>query len=205
MYVGHLGFALGAKGARRTVPLWLLVLATQACDWGDVALLALLPRTGMGTAEMWTHSIPAVLAIAVVFAIGYLIARRDVAGAALLGGVVISHILVDYLTGLKPTWPGGPMIGLQLYDHPRWDVLLETLVIVLGWIVYLRSLPKQRAQRRTAWVMLGALVVLQVLAGAAFEYRLDGGRPPLALHEGRVERWRSAGYVTVRHGAVAKW
>src|SRR5690242_18990019 len=162
MYVGHLGFALGAKGVRRTVPLWLLVLAAQACDWSDVALLAIAPHLTEHTYEMLSHSIPAVLVMAVAFALAYVIVRRDAVGAVVLGGVVISHILADYLTGYKPTWPGGPMIGLHLYDHPRWDVALETVVIVIGWVIYLRSLPRERARLRTAWVMLGALVVLQV-------------------------------------------
>jgi len=185
MYVGHLGFALGAKGMRRTVPLWLLVLATQACDWGDALLLVVAPHLRDRASEMWTHSIPAVLVLALAFGLAYLLVKRDAAGAALLGGVVISHVLADYLTGLKPTWPGGPMIGLGLYGHPRWDVAIEALVIVVGWLVYMRVVPRERTSLRAAWVMLGTLVVLQILAGAAFEYEVNGGRPASGM---RVER-----------------
>ena len=185
MYVGHLGFALGAKGMRRSVPLWLLVLATQACDWGDAVLLVIAPHLHDRASEMWTHSIPAVLLLALAFAGAYLLVRRDAAGAALLGGVVISHVLADYLTGLKPTWPGGPMIGLGLYGHPRWDVAIEAFVIVVGWLVYMRVVPKERTSLRAAWVMLGTLVVLQILAGAAFEYEVNGGQPEIGM---RVEQ-----------------
>lgn len=163
MYVGHLGFALAGKGLRREAPLWLLVLATQGCDWVQVVACVAAP---VGTSAMWSHSIPAVLALATVLSLGSYFSTRDRALALLVGAITISHIVADYATGVKPTWPGGPVIGLDLYSHAAWDFLLETAVVTIGWVVYRRSLPAETAEKRLAWVLLVALVGIQLLGAA---------------------------------------
>ena len=38
MYAGHLGFALGAYSFRRTIPLWLILIAAQLPDWLDAGM-----------------------------------------------------------------------------------------------------------------------------------------------------------------------
>lgn len=176
MYTGHLGVALAAKGARPGVALWALVVASQACDWADAVAWAIGhpdPRSSRWlafddwTAQMASHSVPAVLALAIVFAAGYWAATRDRRGAALIAGVTISHVLADYVTSVKPTWPGGPRIGLALYAHPAADFLVETAIVCGGWLLYRRSLPECRGASRTAWLMLALLVALQLAANAS--------------------------------------
>jgi hypothetical protein len=76
--------------------------------------------------------------------------------------VVVSHVLLDYLTGIKPTWPGGPTIGLELYRYPILDLAAETAVIVFGWMVYRSSLPETPGTLRWSTVMLALLLLLQV-------------------------------------------
>ena len=71
---------------------------------------------------MLSHSIPSVAVFGVVLALLYYVAGRDWRSSALVGAVVVSHAVADYATGLKPTWPGGPYIGLQLYRRPRWTL-----------------------------------------------------------------------------------
>jgi hypothetical protein len=66
--------------------------------------------------------------------------------AALTGVLTLSHVVADYVTGVKPTWPGGPMIGLDLYSLPLVDLIVEAAVLVVGWQVYRRSLPPESAQ-----------------------------------------------------------
>src|SRR4029077_11143699 len=83
--------------------------------------------------------------------------------AALTGAVGASHVLADYVTGLKPTWPGGPTIGLNLYSHPLGDLAVETVVLALGWLLYRRSLPPESRSSRLAWAMLVVLGATQLI------------------------------------------
>jgi hypothetical protein len=163
MYIGHLGFALAGKGLRCNAPLWLLVVATQGCDWVQAVACVAAPA---GTSAMWSHSIPVVAALAAALSLASYLLAGDRGVAALTGAVAVSHVLADYVTGLKPTWPGGPTIGLDLYSHPLGDLAVETAVLVLGWLLYRRSLPPEsRSSRLTLalLVVLGATQLLGVL------------------------------------------
>jgi hypothetical protein len=163
MYIGHFGFALAGKGLLRHAPLWLLVVATQACDWVQAVACVAAP---VGTSAMWSHSVPAVAALAVALSFSSYVLTRDRGVAALTGAVGVSHLLADYVTGLKPTWPGGPTIGLDLYSHPVGDLAVELTVLSLGWLVYRRSLPPESRSSRLAWalpVVLGAIQIVGVL------------------------------------------
>jgi hypothetical protein len=80
----------------------------------------------------------------------------------------VSHAAGDYLTGLKPTWSGGPMIGLELYRRPLIDFVIESTVVVCGWLVYRQSLPLQQRSSRPVFTLLGALVLIQGAADVVF-------------------------------------
>jgi len=74
----------------------------------------------------------------------------------------LSHWAADFITGSKPTWPGGPTVGLGLYGHPVWDCVVECAVIVVAWFAYRRSFgPAIRRRIGVALVPLG-LIALQV-------------------------------------------
>lgn len=165
MYAGHVGIALGMRAVRGAPPLWLLILAAQGPDWGDVAWLALgLPRDQPG----WTPH--ALLPLAVGGALAAWLGARVAGGrraALLAGGAYLAHWPVDYLTGVKPTWPDGPTVGLGLYGSPGTDFALEAAVIVAGWLLWCASLPDPRRDRRRAAVALGVLAALLALQAAA--------------------------------------
>jgi hypothetical protein len=160
MYVGHMGFALGAHGIRRTVPLSLLVIASQLPDWTDAGFCLAGVRTSVP--GMLSHSIPSIAILALIAAVTYAIIERDPAGILLVMAVVASHAAADYVTGIKPTWAGGPMIGLQLYKRPVIDFIVESIVIVAGWLVYRRSLAPDRRSTEPMFTLLGALLVIQI-------------------------------------------
>lgn len=159
MYVGHLGIALGGKGLRRDAPLWLLVLATQGPDWVQVVACS----SGASAHAMWSHSVPAVLVLAAALAAASYVVTHDGAVSALAAAIVISHLLVDFMTGIKPTWPGGPLIGLDLYARPGWDFLLESAVIIAGWWIYRRSLAPEPRSSPLVRALLVALIATQAL------------------------------------------
>jgi membrane-bound metal-dependent hydrolase YbcI (DUF457 family) len=159
MYVGHVGAALAAKRVRRSIALLVLLIATYVPDWVDMGLCL----GGVFTpAEMLSHSIPAVAAFALVGFLGYGLWSRDWAAATVVAFVIISHIILDWVTGYKPTWVGGPMIGLQLYEHPFADFAAEGIVIAIGGVLYAQTLPRRRRPWIDVSMMLGALLLMQL-------------------------------------------
>lgn len=166
MYVGHVGFALGAKGFRPSLPLWALIFASQLPDWTDATVC--LSGFNSVTPGMFSHSLPAIAVLTLLGAVAYVISTRDLVGAGFVAALVVSHVLGDYITGLKPTWSGGPMIGLQLYRAPAWDFVVEAIVILVGWLIYRGSLPRDRRSTQDTWSLLGVLLALQALADIVF-------------------------------------
>ena len=162
MYAGHIGVALGAHGIRKAIPLWFLIIASQLPDWTDAAFC--LANVRPSTPGILSHSIPAVSVLALLAALAYVMIMRDPAGMLLVAVVVLSHAAGDYLTGLKPTWSGGPMIGLMLYRRPVIDFIFEAVVIAAGWMLYRASLSPERRSSEPVITMLGALLLIQ--AGA---------------------------------------
>jgi membrane-bound metal-dependent hydrolase YbcI (DUF457 family) len=157
MYVGHLGAALGAKRIAPAVAMGTLVFATYLPDWVDAALCL----TGRyHDAQMYSHSIPATVVLAVLAGATQL-RRLDLRAALVVAAVVISHVVLDYITGIKPTWAGGPFIGLEIYRHPVVDFSIEAVVIVTGWAFYHRTLPAGLPKWNASTAMLIVLLVMQ--------------------------------------------
>lgn len=158
MYIGHAGLALLAKSRSQRLSLALLVAVAFAPDWIEWALGA---KRGYTTrATLLSHSIPAVAVGATVVAVGALLARRTRGESLTLFLLYVSHWLVDFVTGRKPTWVHGPAVGLTLYDHPALDFVLESAIAVACAIAYIRTLPPGR-RRIPAWTVVAVLVLLQ--------------------------------------------
>src|SRR4051812_23535710 len=159
MYIGHVGAALAGKRVRRSIGLLVLLVATYAPDWIDTGLCLAGAYNPEG---MLSHSVPAVALLALIGFAAYGLATRDWRAAAVIAAVVISHMLLDWITGYKPTWPGGPTIGLRLYERPVADFVAEGVAIAIGAVLYAKTLPP----RRRPWIdltsMLGALLLLQL-------------------------------------------
>jgi membrane-bound metal-dependent hydrolase YbcI (DUF457 family) len=159
MYIGHVGAALAAKRARAGVGLLVLLVATYVPDWVDTGLC--LAGT-YDQREMLSHSVPAVMLFALAGFSAYALVTRDWTSALVVAALILSHMLLDWVTGYKPTWPGGPMIGLQLYDRPIADFIAEGIVILVGALLYGRTLPPRQRPWVDVSIMLGALLALQL-------------------------------------------
>jgi membrane-bound metal-dependent hydrolase YbcI (DUF457 family) len=158
VYLGHVGVALGTKGVRPRIALLVLLIATYAPDWVDSGLCIVGAYDPRG---MLSHSFPAVGALTALVVGAYALNSRDLLSALVVAGVVVSHMVLDWVTGYKPTWPGGPMIGLRLYGRPALNLIAEGLVILAGVMLYRRSLPRRTRGWIDIGVMLGALVAMQ--------------------------------------------
>ena len=159
MYIGHVGAALAGKRVRTSVGLLVLLIATYTPDWVDTGLCLAGAYNPEG---MLSHSIPAIALFSAFGFAAYAAATRDWRAALVVAAVIVSHMLLDWITGYKPTWPGGPMIGLRFYDHPIADFIAEAAVIVTGALLYARTLPPRKRAWIDVWSMLGALLLLQL-------------------------------------------
>jgi hypothetical protein len=167
VFIGHTAIALAGKRARPSIPLVALVAAAYGPDVIEITLLALW-RWAKVQAAFGSHSIPSVLLGATVVATAYGVWRRDLAGALILAATYASHWAMDLFTGTgKPTWGGGPTLGLSLYDHPLLDFVVESSLLLAAWWL----LWPARDRRRQALVLrVGAplaLLLVQLAFNAA--------------------------------------
>lgn len=164
MYIGHVGAALAAKRARPSIGLLALLVATYTPDWVDAA------RCLAGTynpESAISHTVPVVVLFAGVGFVLYGLKTRDWKAALVIAGVILSHMVLDWVTGYKPMWPGGANMGLGLYSRPVVDFIVEGVVIVIGVAFYSRTLPPRRRPWIDVSLMLGALLAMQLVIDIA--------------------------------------
>lgn len=157
MYVGHASIALFAKSRRSAIPLALLLPVAWGPDWVEVCFSALHHEN-----RMLSHSLVAVGIVATASALAYFAYTRKAVDALVIWLVYVSHWPADYLTGLKPTWPGGPTVGLQLYGRPYIDFAMEGSLILIASYFYWRSLPPLHRKRAAMFLIPLGLLAFQI-------------------------------------------
>jgi membrane-bound metal-dependent hydrolase YbcI (DUF457 family) len=174
MFVGHLAVALGAKRVSPRTPLSALVAAAFGLDllW-PLLLLAGIEHVRVEPGHTaftplafdhypWSHS----MSMAVVWAVAVgrlsvVVLKRAAAGLA-IGLAVVSHWLLDYVTHIAdlPLWPGGPEVGLGLWNSIPGTLVVEGLFFSVAVAAYVRATrPRQTAG---TW-SLGALIILATM------------------------------------------
>ena len=171
MFVGHLAVALGAKKVDPDVPLGAAVAAAFGLDliWPVLLLLGLetvrvnpgdTAFTGLAfDAYPWSHSL---LTVAAWSGLAAFIARSVLGSwrsGAVLGGLVLSHWVLDLVTHRPdlPLWPGGPLMGLGLWNSIPGTILVESGLLAGGLWIYLGA---TSSKDRTGTGALWALVAL---------------------------------------------
>lgn len=171
MFLGHYGLAFAAKRVSPPTSLGTLTLAGNLADcvWPLLLLLGVeqvrvVP--GLMAASPfafdsypWSHSLATEAVAGLVLGVVVYFARRDLRAAAVTGCLVVSHWFLDvpFHRPDLPVWPGGPKVGLGLWNSLALTVVAESLVFGAGVFLYLRMTePKDRVGRVALW----ALVVL---------------------------------------------
>jgi len=157
---GHFGVAMAARARWSRVPLLALLVAAVFPDIIDFITAALHV---CGENGLYSHSLPAIAIEAVVLGGAAALWRHSRAAGAAVAAMVVLHLAVDYITGLKLLWPGGPVVGLNLYSHPIADFLLEAVVTFTGWRM-LRVSPA-----RDRWSAAPTVLALLLAAQAALD------------------------------------
>jgi hypothetical protein len=165
VYAGHAAVALAVKSRAPRVPMWVLVAAAFGPDWVELFLGVL---KGRATGEVYSHFIPGVLLGACVAALLYEILFRR-RGGRWVAIAWLLHWPADFLTAHKPLIdPGGRVIGLDLYNLPIVDFVLESaLVVACAWLYRRRYAPEHWKRR---WVAMAAVAL--VLIQSVLDYGL---------------------------------
>jgi hypothetical protein len=87
-----------------------------------------------------SHSLLAALGWATLFAAVYYFIKRYSAGALVVWIGVVSHWVLDFVTHRPdmPLYPGGPLMGLGLWNSPVATVVVEGVMYAVGVWIYLR-------------------------------------------------------------------
>jgi hypothetical protein len=162
LITGHLGLALGARAVDPDAPVSWLVVAACAPDIADLVLAA----GGICNPDgAYTHSLAAIAATALVLGAAALWRSGSRRTAWVIAGLVVSHLLADYLTGTKALWVHGPVVGLNIYQWPLADLFLEAVCVTAGWWAGRRwgRLPRWAGSR----LVLAGLLSAQFIIDAA--------------------------------------
>jgi hypothetical protein len=158
VYAGHAALALVAKRFAPRVPIAVLVPMAFAPDWVQWTIAA----AGGPLNPSLSHSLVSVLIGATVAAAVYWAIARSRWDALVVWLTYVSHWPADFVTAIKALWPNGPAVGLDLYRYPAADVVVESIVVLLCWIVYRRSLASEARTKRIGWLIPVGLLALQI-------------------------------------------
>ncbi len=176
MFLGHFGLALAATRLTPRTGLGTLGAASQWVDlvW-PVLLLVGVERVRIAPGITawtpldfvhypWTHSLLLSVAWGVLLGAAWGLATRDGRAGWVVGGLVASHWVLDFLTHrpdlqLHP-W-GGPKVGLGLWNHPAATVAVEGAIFAAGvWLYTAGTRPLRRSGAVGVWALVAFLVAM---------------------------------------------
>lgn len=180
MFLGHFAVGFAAKRVAPRTSLAVLVAAPIALDllWPVFLLLgweraSIVPGGRAFTPLAFdhypvSHSLLAAAVWGLVAGLGYWAATRYRAGALVVGGGVISHWLLDVTMHRPdlPLYPGGPRLGLGLWDSVAATLALEVPLFVAGVFAYVGATRARDAAGRWVWWGFIALLALVYVANA---------------------------------------
>jgi hypothetical protein len=189
LFLGHFGVAFAAKKAAPKTSLGTLVLAAQFADllW-PLLLLAgiekvrivpgLLPVSPFDfTYYPISHSLVAQIGWGALLDIIYFAVKRNAQSALLVGALVPTHWLLDFIAHRPdmPIYPGGPKFGLGMWKSLPFTLIVEFLIFAAGIALYVSA---TRAKNTTGkWAFWSLATLLGVLyLGSVF------GPPPPNSH-----------------------
>jgi len=189
MFLGHFAVALAAKKAAPKTSLGTLFLAAQFADilWPVLLLLGLeqvrivpglLPASPLDfTSYPISHSLVAQLGWGALLGIAYFAVRRDGRSALIVGMIVPTHWILDFIAHRPdmPIYQGGAKYGLGMWNSVPLTILVEYTLFAAGIAVYVGI---TRAKDRMGNLALRSLLGLLAILYLASEF----GPPPPSVH-----------------------
>ncbi len=172
MFIGHNAVGFASKRLAPRISLGWLMAAPMFLDlvWPLLLLAGVehvairsAPATKFETLNFtdypWSHSLVGACILGVLFAAVYWLRARDGRGSIILFAGVVSHWVFDFFTHLPdlPLYPGGPKVGLGLWNSVPGTVAVEAALYAIGIAIYLRT---TRSRDLTGTIALWAFVLL---------------------------------------------
>jgi hypothetical protein len=159
MFIGHYALAFGAKKTDELPSLAIMFVAVQLLD----LLWPIFVLTGLETFEIepgntvltplnftsypYSHSLLMTVVWAILFASFYFTFTKNKKGSLLLGCLVSSHWVLDFITH-RPDLPLSPFtdlkVGLGLWNTPIIEIILETGLFLIGVYLYYKTVTVKR-------------------------------------------------------------
>jgi hypothetical protein len=186
MFIGHLAVGFAAKRAAPRASLPLLLAAPQVLDilWPIFNLLGIERshiQAGATAASPlvleympYSHGLVAAIGWSVLVGAAYGIIKRDARTAFVLGLLVSSHWVLDWISH-APDMPilygDGPRYGLGMWNSIPATLAVEAAMLLTGALIYARTTqPRDRIGSIGLWALVAVLAAMHV--GAIF------GPPP---------------------------
>lgn len=174
MFIGHYALGLAAKRAAPRTSLGNLFIAPTLADllWPIFLLLGVehvhaVPNAnpflvGWFDDYPYSHSLFMLIVWGALFGYLYRFRTGNRRGALVIGLLVVSHWVLDFITHRPdmPIYPGGPKVGLGLWNSMTGTIVVEGLMLVLGVAIYARSTRARDGIGRWGFWSLVALLVI---------------------------------------------
>ena len=175
MFIGHFAVALAAKRAAPRLSLGVLFVAGLFADilWPVLVVLGverveILPGATVMTpldfiSYPYSHSLALLIVWGVLF--GLAVRHKDPRAFVVVSALVVSHWVLDFITHRPdmPLFPGGPKVGLSLWNSVPGTVILEIAMYLAGAWIYLHTTrPRNAGGRWGMLVLLSTLLLIYI-------------------------------------------
>jgi len=188
MFIGHHAASFAAKRIAPRVSLGTLFAATMWIDlvWPILILLGVEHvRIAPGITAFtpldfydypFTHSLANVAGWSILAGGVHWLFRKSWRDATVVGIAVLSHWILDFMVHRPdlPLWPGGPKVGLGLWNSVPGTIVVEVGLFLAGLALYLRA---TKARDRIGNFALWALVIF---VGILYVAAITSPPPPNA-------------------------
>jgi len=203
MFIGHHAAAFAAKRVAPRVSLGVLMAAAMLLDliWPILTLAGVEHfridpgNTAFTPLDFYdypiTHSLLMAVMWSVIAAVLYGVVRASGA-PAIVGLVVFSHWVLDFVTHRPdlPLWPGGPKVGLGLWNSVAATVTVEAALFAIGVFLYVRATtPRDRIGSIAFWAFVVFLILIYIA-------NIVSPPPP---------SWRAVSYVALAAWLFVPW
>ncbi len=187
MFIGHFGVGFGAKKLDPKPSLGTLFLAAQFVDllWPILLLMGIEHvKIDPGNTAFtplnfiyypFSHSLVAAVIWGALFALIYYSIKKNSKTALLLGALVISHWVLDFIVHRPdlPIIPGVDLkVGLGLWNSVVVSVILELAIFLTGVFFYMKVTKAKNKQGSIgAWGLIIFLLFIYIM-------NLFGSVPP---------------------------